>query len=193
MNQLDFSLNFLKQFVFRTIVGNGWESVLELIHFWISSGPRSTPDWKSSRDWLGRVWQRSRNWRGRKLREPGLVKKPFTYWTLFDPGVLFMETARDEKNGVGRFFSPNAREICRARVTFDSRNTRIHTLRKSIIVRRGNKQRKEREKRRRNSALLSVSKRTFFFSPARWRKTGWNSFENMAGKWRKVFEFYEPS
>lgn len=193
MNQLDFSLNFLKQFFFRTVVGNGWESVLELIHFWISSGPRSTPDWKSSRDWLGRYDKGREIGEAENSASQASLRSHLLIGLCSTLAYCLWKRRGMKKTGSAVFFSPNAREICRARVTFDSRNTRIHTLRKSIIVRRGNKQRKEREKRRRNSALLSVSKRTFFFSPARWRKTGWNSFENMAGKWRKVFEFYEPS
>ena len=39
-----------------------------------------------------------------ELEKPGsashaCVKKPFTYWSLFDPGVLFTKTARNEKRG----------------------------------------------------------------------------------------------
>lgn len=39
-----------------------------------------------------------------RQKTPSLVKKPFTYWTLFDPGVLFMETG-------SAVFQSN--EICR--------------------------------------------------------------------------------
>lgn len=101
-----------------------------------------------------------------------LVKKPFTYWTLFDPGVLFMETLRDEKNGVGRF-SSNAREICRERATFRAPTRCIHTYIRYVKVtdysiRRKGSSRKGEKKRKRN-----FSKSSFFFSPTKVRKETW--------------------